>query len=77
MSEVDPWLTGPEVASVLGIKPVSWRTAVAKGYAPPADDPGVGPVNRRNPRWRLSSVRRYELSRPGRGARTDLRKAAS
>lgn len=70
----DRLLTGAEVAGLLGIAAATWRSLVAQGYAPPADDPGVGPVNRRAKRWHLSTVRAFQRSRPGSGARTDLNK---
>jgi len=52
-------LTAADVARLLGLQPSTWRAYVCRGQAPPADDPGVGPVNRRTPRWRLSTVREY------------------
>lgn len=67
----DELLTGKEVAQLLEIDPATWRTYVRRGYAPKADDPGVGPVNRRTPRWRLETVREYRLNRKGQGHRTD------
>ena len=70
----DELLTGPECARLLEIDPATWRSYVRKGYIPPADDPGVGPVNRRTPKWRLATVREFKQSRRGQGARTDLRK---
>lgn len=70
----DELLTGPEVCRLLEISGSTWRTYVKRGYAPPADDPGVGPPNRRTPRWRLETVREYLLARSGQGARTDLKK---
>lgn len=68
-------LTGPQVAASLGMTPGAWRKAVSKGYAPAADDPGEGPVNRRTPRWRVSTVREFKLrGRKGAGYRSDLKK---
>lgn len=71
---VDPerLLTGSEVARLLGIKPATWRSYVHRGYAPRPDDPGVGPVNNREPRWRLCRVREFLVQRRGQGRRTDL-----
>lgn len=68
----DELLTGVEVARLLEISPTTWRGYVRRGYAPPADDPGAGPVNRRTPRWKLATVREYRLNRAGQGARTDI-----
>lgn len=66
-------LTGPEVAALLGIEPVSWRSLVRRKLAPVADDPGgEGPPNTRRPRWRLSTIREFKQSRKGRGYRSDL-----
>jgi hypothetical protein len=67
----DELLTGPEVARLLEIKPGTWRSLVHQGYAPAAEDPGVGPVNRRVPRWTLGQVRDFRENRKGQGARTD------
>ena len=73
VADPDRLLTGPEVAALLGIEPVSWRSLVRQGFAPVADDPGgVGPVNTRRPRWRLSTVREFRQNRKGRGFRSDL-----
>jgi hypothetical protein len=68
----DELLTGPEVARLLEIQPGTWRNYVRRGYAPKPDDPGVGPVNRRCPRWRLETVREYRLRGKRPGHRTDL-----
>lgn len=66
-------LTGPQVAAALGMTPGAWRQAVYAGYAPAADDPGQGPVNRRTPRWRVATVRAFKLKgRLGQGFRSDL-----
>lgn len=62
-ADPDRLLTGPEVCALLGIEPGTWRTYVCRGQAPVADDPGVGPANRRTPRWRLSTVREYSRGR--------------
>ncbi len=61
----DPLLTGKEVAARLGITPAGWRSTVSAGYAPAADDPGdmSVPVNRRSPRWRVSSVDKFVQER--------------
>lgn len=62
-ADLSDLLTVAEVASLLGMQPGTWRALVARGQAPKADDPGVGPINRRMPRWRLSSVREYAQAR--------------
>lgn len=66
---VDPGelLTVAEVARLVGMTPSGWRSMVSLGYAPKPDDPGTGPVNRRMPRWRLETVREFQLSRRRRG----------
>lgn len=73
--DIDPLLTGPECAALMGIKSVSWRSLVQRGYAPTADEPDADrPAEMRMPRWRRSTVLAYKAARPGQGARTDLRK---
>lgn len=72
-ADPDRLLTGPEVAALLGVEPSSWRVSVWRGYAPKPDDPGgVGPVNQRRPRWRLSTVRAFRQAPKRPGRRTDL-----
>jgi predicted DNA-binding transcriptional regulator AlpA len=57
-------LTTAEVSRLLGIKPHTWRTYVLRGQAPAPDAPDLEtPVNRRLPRWRLSTVREYVQNR--------------
>lgn len=69
----DRLLTGPEVARLLGITPGAWRSLVAKGYAPAADDPDAERApQRRSPRWRLDTVAEFRRNRKGRGHRSDL-----
>jgi len=69
----DRLLTGPEVAQLLKIDPATWRGYVRRGYAPKADDPDdTRPVQRRSPRWRLSTVAEYLEKRKGQGHRSDL-----
>lgn len=67
----DDLLTSAECAALVSatLTPAAWRSLVSKGYAPKADDPGVGPVNRRTPRWRRGAVKAYVASRPGRTGR--------
>jgi hypothetical protein len=72
VADPDRLLTTAEVAAALGIQPATWRKMVSVGSAPRADDPGVGPVNRRTPRWRVSTVRAFRLGRKGKGFRSDL-----
>jgi hypothetical protein len=69
VEQQDPLLTGAECAALAGVAAATWRSLVRGGYAPKADDPGVGPVNRRTPRWRRSSVERFIRDRPGRTGR--------
>ena len=64
VADPDKLLTGRDVARLLGIAPQTWRTYVMRGQAPAPDDPDAGtPVNRRVPRWRLSTVRTYVQGR--------------
>lgn len=77
MSNTDPLLTGEHAARRVGIAAATWRSYVARGYAPKPDVPDLNaPTNRANPRWLTSTVDQYIATRPGQGARTD-RKAAS
>jgi hypothetical protein len=70
MTNTDPLLTGPEAAALAGIAPATWRSYVARGYVPPADDPDDGrPANRRSPRWLTSTVERFAANRIGQGRR--------
>jgi hypothetical protein len=66
----DPLMTAAQVGSAIGWQPKSWRAEVTKGRGPAPDDAddadGRHPM-RRTPRWRLSTVKRYIDSRPGRG----------
>lgn len=79
MTNPDPLLTGPQVAGRLGISASTWRAYVARGQAPPPDDPDdvdrhgqPVPKNRRIPRWQQSTIDTY-AARPKRpGTRTDL-----
>lgn len=72
----DPWLYGPQAAEEMGMSPAWWRSAgraeYGDKYRPYPDDPGDLrlPANRRNARWRLSTVRNFQ--RAGQGTRTDL-----
>jgi hypothetical protein len=68
----DDMLTTSEFAAIAGVSPATLRGQVSRGQAPPADDPGAGPTNRRTPRWRRSTIDTYLSFRPGPGARTDL-----
>lgn len=63
----DSLLTGAQIADVLGIVPATWRSLVRSGHAPRPDDPGVGAVNRRTPRWKISTIAEFRRTRPGRG----------
>lgn len=47
-----------------GMTPNTWRSYVSRGYAPAPDDPDLGrPVNRRTPRWKLSTVADWQHTR--------------
>lgn len=60
----DPLLTSAEVGELLDMSASAWRSRVSEGYAPKADDPGDLSVSprRRNPRWRRSTVARYQVT---------------
>lgn len=79
MNTPDPMLTGPQIAGRLGIAASTWRAYVARGQAPPADDPDDVdrhgqpiPKNRRQPRWKTSTIDTYATRTKRPGARTDL-----
>jgi hypothetical protein len=59
--ELDPWLTVAQAAERARVTPATWRSSVTRGWAPPPDDPGdeSQAANRRNPRWRRSTVDAY------------------
>jgi predicted DNA-binding transcriptional regulator AlpA len=64
----DPLLTVAEVATRVGLSPSSWRAYVATGGAPAPDDPDDDrPANRRQPRWRASTVDAWTKDRRPRG----------
>lgn len=65
----DELLTGAQCAELVGVKPSTWRSLVRQGYAPAADDPGLGPANRRIGRWYRSTVLAFIAQRPGRTGR--------
>lgn len=72
MSIDDPLLTGPQTAGRLGIKPGTWRAYVHRRQAPPPDDPDLDtPVNRRLPRWRTSTIDRWDDARRTQAWRKD------
>jgi hypothetical protein len=78
LAESDPLLTGTQAAYRLGIEPATWRSYVARGYAPKPDVPDKhAPANRSNPRWLTSAVDRFAEHRAGQGTRTDLAKEPS
>lgn len=64
-------LTNTEAAALAGITPSTWRHYVAQGRAP-APDGRLG----RTPWWRPGTITTWLATRPGQGARTDLRPAA-
>jgi hypothetical protein len=69
----DPLLSNAEAAARAGMKTRSWRSAVSRGYAPPADEPDLEtPQMERQPRWKASTVDAWLAERPGQGHRSDL-----
>lgn len=60
-----------QICEQYGIKPATWRAYVARGQAPQPQgfDPDTG---RRD--WSAEAVAQWAATRPGSGARTDLRK---
>lgn len=68
----DPMLTVTEVAALLDIAPVTWRSYVSRAAdtgAPTPDDPDLDrPPSRRSPRWRRSAIETWAATRrpPGR-----------
>lgn len=73
----DPLLAGPQVAGRLGITAATWRGYVGRGQAPPADDPGDldQPANRRTPKWRESTIERWDAERRGQAWRAGITSA--
>lgn len=62
------YVTTAEAAAMVGWKPDSFGAASRRGLAPkPARRIGITPL------WLKSDVTRWKKSRPGRGARTDLK----
>lgn len=61
-----------DIAELAGVKPSTVRGYRAQGRLPEPDDLSVPD----RPRWRLSTITAWIASRPGRGARTDLRDPA-
>lgn len=74
----DPLLAVAEAADRAGLKKATWRSYVARNYAPKPDDPDdtdalgreIKP-KRRRPRWRASTVDAFRNNRLGQGRRTD------
>lgn len=63
------WLTVRQVAEISGLSPATVYSYRTRGILPPPDDYiGSTPV------WRPATIRRWKASRPGQGARTDLRR---
>lgn len=54
-------MTGPQVAELLGIKPVSWRAMVSDGRAPRADATG----DDGRARWDRARIERWHAARQG------------
>ena len=71
MADDDPLLGYKEMADLAGVKPGTLRNYRNQGRLPPPDDESVPD----RPRWRRSTFEAWLRSRPGRGARTDLRPA--
>jgi hypothetical protein len=72
MTTDDPTLTVAESVAWLKehgltIREDTWRGYVSRGRAPSADEPGEGPVNRRQPKWRESTLRAYLARKNERG----------
>ncbi len=66
--ESQRWRSAAQCAERAGLRPGTWRSYVARGLAPAADDPDLDyPVNRRRPRWLVSTIERWEALRPGLG----------
>lgn len=61
---IEEW-TADQCAAEWGVKPKTWHSYVARGFAPKR----VRKVGR-TPLWDATEVRSW--TRPGRGARTDL-----
>lgn len=53
------------------IKPVTFHSYVNRGHAPPKP---VEKIGNTPPLWKRSEIVEWARNRPGRGARTDLRK---
>ena len=69
----DPMLTGPEAAQRCGVTAGTWRGYVHRKVAPAPDDPDEGrPVNRRQPRWKTSTVDYFKENRIGQGRRPTM-----
>ncbi len=67
----EEWLDNEAAAALAGVKLCTWRSYVARGYAPPPDDPDLDRIRcHRRPRWRASTLAGWK--RPGQGARTEL-----
>jgi hypothetical protein len=63
-------LTANLAAEMAGVRPNTWRAYVARGHAPAPD--GREELSR-HPYWLETTVSAWKASRPGPGARTDLR----
>lgn len=76
MTNPDQLLTVAQAAQRAGMAPGSWRSLVASGHVPVADDPGdmQAPANRRMPKWLTSTVDEYVMRRRvWRGTREQVR----
>jgi hypothetical protein len=69
-TEDDPWMTGEEIAVMLGISWSTWRSYLTRltHHKVPLSGRGVrvDPVTRRR-QWRRSTVEAWNKGRPGRG----------
>lgn len=70
MGEGTEWLTTEQAARRAGIKPDTLRHYAAKGLAPAPARFG------RSLMWDPAAIEQWLATRPGRGARTDLRPRA-
>ncbi len=59
--DLDRLMPAAEVAALLGVSAATWRSYVARGYAPQPLDPGDESLSARGrrPRWSLRQVQQY------------------
>ena len=68
---IDPWLTTAEAAALAGVRPDTLRHYARSGHAPTPRQFGRALM------WHKPTVLAWLAERPGRGARTDLRRAGT